>query len=283
MPLLVIGNAVVDRFFKVERLPREGESIFADAGPSEPGGKGLNQAVMAARTGAEVVFCSMLGRDTEGLRLKRHLAAEGLDGPWLGDFPGETDQSLVLVGGAGENAILTTRAAAEALSVETAKAAVEAMAPGDLVLLQGNLGAEVTIAALRLAKALGLRGLLNPSPVRPALRAALPLVELLIVNAVEAETFASAAVPMQVTTLGAKGAMLRTAEGEQLVSAAAVRAVDTTGAGDVLAGVLAGRLALGDAIEDALALAVMAATLKVARAGTASGLPTATELASLRP
>jgi len=287
MRLLVIGNAAFDRFLRVERLPAEGESVFGEAAAVEPGGKGLNQAVTAARCGAEVVFCTMLGRDATGLALRRHLAAERLDGPFVLDHPGASDESLILVGPAGENAIVTTRAAAARLGAAAAAAAIDTMAPGDLVLMQGNLRPEVTLEALGLATRRGMRTLLNPSPVQPALLAGLDAVDLLIVNEVEAKAASaavlSAVLPAVVTTLGARGATLRTAAGETRIEAPLVEALDTTGAGDVLAGVLAGRLALGDGLEAALRLAVKAASAKVARAGTGRGLPAAAELRALAP
>lgn len=283
MNLLVIGNAAQDRFFRVERLPSEGESVFGEAGAVEPGGKGLNQAVTAARCGAKVVLCTMLGRDAAGLHLRRSLAAEGLDGSFVFDYSGATDQSLVLVGPAGENAIVTTRTAAEALTTAMALAALETMAPGDLLLMQGNLRPEVTQAALQQAAARGIRTLLNPSPVRQDFVRDLAAVEVLIVNQVEARATASAIVPCLVTTLGAGGATLRTKVGQTMIAAPLVEAVDSTGAGDVLAGVLAARLAMGDAIEAALGLAVRAASAKVAQAGTGSGLPSAAALRAMAP
>lgn len=283
MRLLVIGNAAFDRFIRVERLPGEGESVFGEAGPVEPGGKGLNQAVTAARCGAEVAFCTMLGRDAAGLALRRHLEGEGLAGPFVLDYPGVSDESLIMVGPAAENAIVTTRAAAARLDEAVAAAAIATLAPGDLVLMQGNLRPEVTLEALRLAGRGGLRTLLNPSPVQPALLAGLDAVDLLVVNEVEAKARSAATVPAVVTTLGARGAMLRTTAGETLIAAPVVEALDTTGAGDVLAGVLAGRLAQGDGIEEALRLAVKAASAKVARAGTGRGLLTAAELRALLP
>lgn len=282
MRLLVIGNAALDRFFGLERLPAPGESVFMAPGPVEPGGKGLNQAVMAARTGAAVTLLAMLGRDATGEQLRRHLAAEGLADHLL-DWPGASDESHVLVAQDGQNMVLTTRQAALAMPEAAAMAAIAALQPGDLLLMQGNLAPALTQAALRGARARGVRTLFNPSPVQAGQADALPFTDILIVNEGEAARFATAFVPAVVTTLGAKGARLRTAGGSLAVPAPAMPALDTTGAGDVLAGVLAGRLALGDGIEAALRRAVLAASLKVARAGTASGLPAAAELAALSP
>ena len=282
MRLLVIGNAALDRSFRVDRLPREGESVLAAPATAEPGGKGLNQAVMAARTGADVTLLTVLGSDDAGATLRRHLRAEGLDGPFLLEHQGPSDESIVLVGPAGDNLIVTTHAAAAALPPAAARAAIATLAPGDHLLMQGNLVERTTIESLAAARARGVRTLFNPSPLRPGTAAAFGHVDILIANATEAAALADGMVPpVTVTTLGAAGARLTTAAGSREIAAPVVAAVDTTGAGDVLAGVLAGRLTRGDALETALGIAVRAASAKVGRAGTAAALPTAAELRAL--
>ena len=283
MRLLVIGNAAVDRCYRVDRLPREGESVLAAAPTVEPGGKGLNQAVMAARTGAEVMLLAMLGSDAAGAMLRRHLGAEGLDGPWLLEHPGPSDESIVLVGPSGDNLIVTTHAAAAALAPATALRAIAQLEAGDSLLMQGNLAEPTTIDALAAARTRGVRTLFNPSPLRARATAALAHVDILIVNAPEAAALPDTAVPIVVTTLGPAGAHLTSAAGSRLFAAPPITAIDTTGAGDVLAGVLAGCLTRGDPLEAALDLAVRAASLKVGRAGTAAALPSAAELQALYP
>ena len=282
MKLLVIGNATIDRFYRVDRLPVEGESVLATRSAGEPGGKGLNQAVMAARTGASIAFLTMLGSDDAGDRLRSFLADEGLPEQWLLRHAGESDESLIVVGPAGENLIVTTRSAVSALPRPDVLAALDALEPESLVLLQGNLDVGLTSDALARAKALGHHTLLNPSPVHPGFTASLPFTDILIVNAQEAEAYADLPVPVRITTLGAAGARLESANGSQSIAAPRTNVVDTTGAGDVVAGVLAGRLALGEPLEQALTLAVHAASLKVGRAGTGHALPTAAEIEALR-
>jgi ribokinase len=280
--LLVIGNAALDRCYRVERLPGEGESVLAAPATAEPGGKGLNQAVMAARSGAAVTLLAMLGSDAAGGTLRRHLRAEGLESRFLLDHPGPSDESIVLVGPQGDNLIVTTHAAAASLPVATLREALATIGAGDCLLMQGNLDEAATIDALAAARALGVRTLFNPSPLRPGAAAALAHVDILIANALEAAALAAAPVPITITTLGAMGARLATSAGSRLFPAPAVTAVDTTGAGDVLAGVFAGRLTCGDPLETALGLAVEAASLKVGRGGTAAALPSAAELRALR-
>lgn len=281
MKLLVIGNATIDRLYKVDRLPIEGESVLATRSAGEPGGKGLNQAVMAARTGASVAFLTMLGSDQAGDRLQLFLTQNGLAERWLLRHPGESDESLVVVGPAGENLIVTTQSAARALTEAEVSAALETLGPQGVLLLQGNLDVRLTLAALGRAKGLGHRTLLNPSPVQGGFAEALSVTDILITNAREAEAYIGLPVPIRITTLGSAGARLEAAGGSQLIEAPRTEVVDTTGAGDVVAGVLAGRLAQGEPVEQALTLGVRAASLKVGRAGTGHALPTAAEIEAL--
>ena len=165
MKLLVIGNATIDRFYRVDRLPVEGESVLATRSAGEPGGKGLNQAVMAARTGA----LDRLPHHAGQRRCRRPAAIvsgrRGPAGTWLLRHAGESDESLIVVGPAGENLIVTTRSAVSALPQPDVLAALDALEPESLVLLQGNLDVGLTADALARAKAMGHRTLLNPSPV----------------------------------------------------------------------------------------------------------------------
>ena len=236
---------------------------------------------MAARSGAPIAFLTMLGNDDAGDRLRSFLADEGLPERWLLHHAGESDKSLIVVGPAGENLIVTTRSAAAALPQPAVIAALDALEPEGFVLLQGNMDVGLTADAMARAKAMGHRTLLNPSPVHSGFVDALPFTDILIVNAQEAEAYADLPVPVRITTLGAAGARLESANGSQSIAAPRTNVVDTTGAGDVVAGVLAGRLALGEPLERALRLATAAASLKVGRAGTGHALPTAAEIEAL--
>lgn len=280
MTLLVAGNIAVDRFYAVDRLPAEGESVLADEGAVEPGGKGFNQAVTAARCGAHVRFMTVLGDDADAAMLAEALAREGLDGPLALRRAGPSDRSLVLVDREGRNMVITTVRAVAALPRDALLAAAGALGPGDGLLMQGNADPVLTAEALSLARARGARAMLNPSPMRSGLGAAAAAADVLIVNEGE-----SAAAPVEaalrVVTLGPRGARLDAGGRSVMAPAPPAAARDTTGAGDVLAGVFAARLLAGDAPVDALARAVRAATAKVSRAGTGGALPSRAQLAAL--
>ena len=280
MTVLVVGNAVLDRAYRCRDLPTVGASVLAERGACEPGGKGFNQAVAAARSGAAERLVAAVGEDAAGERLRAVLLAEGIQDDTVAVAP-LTDESLVFVDAAGANAIVSTAAAARALPSAPVEAAIGAVPAGGWLLLQGNLTPTLTAAAIRRARARGLRIAFNPSPVDLAFAPLLREVDLAVLNAVEAAAFDAASAPAAVITHGARGATWRSAGRAGEVPAPAVTAVDTVGAGDVLTGVLVGRLAQGDGLAAALARAVRAAALKVQRRGTYAALPTAAEIAAL--
>jgi ribokinase len=281
--LLVLGNAVIDLAYAIEHLPTPGETVLAAAKHVDVGGKGLNQAVAAARAGAPTRLVAAIGDDRHGELIRAKLAAEGLatDGLQVTTLP--SDESIVLVTAVGENVIVSTAAAARSLSIERAAAEVDALATGDLLLLQGNQTQSLTRTALLAARRRGIRTMLNPSPLAFDYGDLLDMVDIAVVNAVEAAALGSIGAHAVIVTDGARGARLCTMGGEEHVPAPSVMAVDTTGAGDVVCGVVAAGVVLGLPLVDALRWAVAAAARKVARRGAFAGIPTAAELGALRP
>jgi len=289
MALHVVGNVCVDDTFYVDRLPRPGETVNAVATARGVGGKGANQAVAAARSGAEVVFRAALGADPDAVLIRAVLAAElSLNGLVVLDT--STDRSTILVDRAGENVVVT--AAASAMAFDPTEFSVRP-GRGDHLLMQGNLRADVTKACLERAKDRGAVTILNPSPLGST---AVSEADIVIVNAVEAEALTGCADPAEaarrlsrggatsvVVTLGAAGALyLDTgAKHAERVAAPAVAAVDTSGAGDVFAGVLSGCLARGLWLSDAVAIGVRAAAIAVTRRGTLAACPSRSEIADL--
>lgn len=283
MKLLVLGNAAIDLSYPVSRLPAPGETLLAGAKQVDIGGKGLNQAVVAARTGASTRLVAAVGDDWAGTLIRDRLAAEQLDPSDLHIVDGPTDESIVMVTPDGENAIVSTTAAAARLPLAHVVAAIDALAVGDLLLLQGNLSRASTEAALSLARQRRAVTMLNPSPIAFDYSGLLQWADIAVVNMVEAAILGPIGAGTVILTEGAHGARLLAAGQEARVPAPAVAAVDTTGAGDVVCGVIAAGLALGLAIEPALSWAMAAAARKVTRRGAFAGLPSAAELNELRP
>ncbi|WP_158266879.1 PfkB family carbohydrate kinase [Alsobacter soli] len=292
--VFVLGNATVDCVQTVARLPVPGETLLCDSLERCPGGKGLNQAIACARTGAATVLAAPLGGDRDGAVLATAASAEAnLEARWIASSA-PTDYSAIWVASDGENMIVSSAEAARALTEAGALDALADFAAGDVLLMQGNLDRDVTVAACRLAAARGGLRVLNTAPIAWDMAGALPLFDLVVANAVEAATLvggaphaaaqalSSAPGRAAVVTLGAEGAILSAEGATTRVAAPAVSAVDTAGAGDVLVGVLVGRLAQGAPLKPALALGIAAASLAVTRRGTVPSFPTRDELARLQ-
>ena len=291
--VVVVGNATVDVIQHVERFARPGETLLCSAMVVCAGGKGLNQAIAAARTGAPTRLHAPAADDAHGALLARAAAAEpGMRADWLATAP-PTDISTIWIDAAGENMIVSAAAAAASLDAAQAVAACAALGAGDVLLLQGNLSQAATIAAIAQGRANGARIVLNTAPMRPWMAALLGTVDVVVANAVEAAelcggTNAPAAALVRagaaaaIVSLGRHGALLATGDDSRSsVAAPSVTAIDTAGAGDVLAGTLAGLLALGSALDAALLVAVAAASLSVTRTGTTPSFPSREEVAAL--
>jgi ribokinase len=294
MTLLVVGNATVDVSFELESLPRPGETLLARGRMVDAGGKGLNQAVVARRAGAEVIYVAAIGDDPEADIIHARLAAEGLPGADLLCRPGPTDQSIIYLDRNGENMIVSTADRARSLTGAQVSERFERLGRGDLLLLQGNLARATTEDCLARGRASGMFTLLNPAPIDYPYAGLWPLVDLAVVNDVEAATLGGDGTPAEsarrllfagagavVATLGPQGALIIEGARTTSVPAATVAVVDTAGAGDVFCGVLAAALSEGRALPDAVAWAVAAASLSVTRRGTSSAFPTPAELVAM--
>lgn len=277
--VVVIGNAGLDLRLAVPRLPRPGETLIGAEAARALGGKGLNQAVVAARCGVPVRFCAPLGNDgPQADEVDRGLAAERFDRLLLPRLPHPTDFSLLMVLPDGENSIVSTSACSLALTYADAEPALHELGPGDVVLLQGNLALDVTGAILTGVRRAGATTIFNPAPVWPGAERLVTHCSLAIANRLEAKALGDSldSVP-SIVTLGAAGCLYdgRTFAVERVAT------VDTTGCGDVFCGVMAAALARGMAIERAIGLAQKAAALAATRPGAFDALPSREELSAL--
>lgn len=291
--VFVLGNATLDCIQTVPRLPAPGETLLADSLLRCPGGKGLNQAIACARTGAETVLIAPLGRDADAAVLTAAVAAEPDLAPRWINSAAPTDYSAIWVAAGGENMIVSSAAAARGMAEGDAIAALAELQAGDILLLQGNLTREVTIAAARLGRERGALNVLNTAPIAWDMAEALPLFDIVIANAVEAaqvtgtDARMAAAVlapgpgRIAIVTLGRDGAVMARDGVLTPVAAPRVKAVDTAGAGDVFVGVFAGALCRGAAPDRAMRAATAAAAIAVTRPGTVPSFPSRTELAPL--
>jgi ribokinase len=289
----VIGNAAVDSVIRVERFPRPGETIVALGASEDLGGKGANQAVVAARCGAPVRLVATIGDDALGERIRSSLAREGVLTDGVATSRYGTDRCVITVDRRGENTIVSLIDAARNFD-PIAETRLECwIRPGDLVVMQGNLRPNVTRDCLALARAKGARTVLNPSPTYAAEDYDWTLVDLALANRGEAVELAGgeAEQPARelckkgagavVLTLGADGAAFFSADDTFRVAAPQVIAVDAVGAGDVFCGVLIAAKALGQNWRDALAAATEAASISVTRKGVLASFPSREEMATI--
>jgi ribokinase len=288
----VLGNATLDVIQRVERLPAPGETVLAQSTARCAGGKGLNQAVAASRTGAPTRLIAPIGKDADAAFIANSLKGESdLVANWLAcDAP--TDMSAIWVASGGENVIVSSADCARSVTPDQARSLCEDLAAGDVLLMQGNLGADTTRAAAQIATSRGVRRMLNTAPIAWDMREILGLFDIVIANEGEAALLSagsasahaslhSAGVRTVIITQGARGALVFDNGIETMVDAPQVPAVDTAGAGDVFVGTLAGLLANGGTLSKAVRISVAAASLSVTRPNTTPSFPSRTEIADL--
>jgi ribokinase len=299
--VLVVGSINTDLVARAPHLPRPGETIGGHEFSQVAGGKGGNQAVAAARMGAQVAMVGCVGKDANGVQRVKDLEAEGIDCSGIEVHASQpTGVAMVTVSDDGQNTIVVVAGSNGELTPEGIARHEAAVKACDIVVCQLETPPEAVHATLALARRLGKITVLNPAPATGPLPAEwLPLVDFLVPNEVEAAILAGlpvesesgarrAATELQrggarnvIVTLGAQGAYLLVDGGEgQHFPAPQVQAVDTTAAGDTFIGVFAAQLAARQPLEGAISLAQRAASISVTRAGAQPSIPNRAEVDS---
>jgi ribokinase len=236
----VVGSVNIDIGFDVDTLPRPGETALAASVRSTPGGKGANQAVAAARAGAQVQFVGAVGDDPVAAQLREHLNTNGVRTDGLITLSGPSGNAVVVVDSAGENIIVVAPGANGQLTLDSASLR-RLVADCDVLLLQLEIPVATATAAAREAHSAGVTVVLNASPSggdEAELAGLAEVTDVLVVNETEAAHWVWP-VPHRVVTRGARGATYTGGGAKFTVAAPTVEALDTSGAGDVFAGVLA--------------------------------------------
>jgi ribokinase len=270
----VVGSVNLDQSFTVQALPRPGETVLASSSSAAPGGKGGNQAVAAARAGASVDIVAALGDDPAAAVLRAHLRDNGVGLEGVVTVPGPSGTAAIVVDSHAENSIVVAPGANAHLSMASAEVR-SVVASADVVLLQLEIPMETALAAARLGRERGALVVVNASPAGAppdALEALAGVVDIVILNDEESRQW-HWPVPHLVITRGADGATHVGPDGSRDIAAPAVEAVDTTGAGDVFAGVLAAGWLAGPA--DALRRACAAGALATLMPGAGDCAPSA--------
>lgn len=291
--LVVIGSSNTDMIVRVPRIPLPGETVLGGEFQTAPGGKGANQAVAAARAGADVSLLACVGDDGFGREALAGFARDGIDCEHVVIDPtAPSGVAQIFVAADGENSIGVASGANAHLTpahIERAAAAIEA---ANTILLQLEIPLETVMRAAEIAAAANRRVILNPAPAQELPAELYPLLDIISPNETEAELLTGVAVRDEssaaaaaaslrdrgvdtvLITLGAAGVFVSTGASREVVPAHAVDVVDTTAAGDVFNGNLAAALCRDLRLEDALAYAQAAAALSVQQLGAQPSAPT---------
>jgi len=296
----VVGSLNMDLVARAPRIPHPGETVIGGDFRTIPGGKGANQAVAAARLGAQVSMVGRVGRDAFANPLLDNLAAAGVDHTFVIRGPkAATGVALIMVDDGGQNSIVVASGANMRLSPADVDGAEIAIADADALLLQLESPLKTVIRAAEVAHAHGVTVILNPAPARSLPGPLLSLVDVLIPNEsetalltglpvgnqVEAKAAAAAlrglGVGTVILTLGERGALLAREEGVEHFPAFEVTPVDTTAAGDAFVGGFAVALAEGRSWAEAVRWGNAAGGLATTRLGAQPSLPTRQALETL--
>jgi len=298
----VMGSYVADLAFRIDRLPTWGETRMGQSFQLGPGGKGSNQAVAAARAGANVAFISKLGPDPFGEMARTLYREEGIDTQYVFSTPNPTGAAAILIDAAkGENAIVVVPGACFELTPAEVDQATALIAASSIFVAQLELPLATVENGLKLAHSHGVPTILNPAPAAALPETVYPLCDYLTPNETEAAALTgisvtdlasaeraaiallSRGVRNVILTLGAQGALIKNSTLTRHISAVvAGPVVETTGAGDAFNGGLATALAEGMDIIEATRFACVVAGISVTRPGTAPSMPRRPEIDAIR-
>jgi len=298
--IAVVGSLNMDLVVRAPHMPIPGETVIGSDFRTIPGGKGANQAVAAARLGAEVTMIGRVGDDDFGRAQLRNLGELGIDTTHvIVDPEAATGIALITLDASGQNSIVLAPGANMRLTKEDINAARGAIVQSDVLVLQLESPLEVVAYTIDIAHAEGVKVILNPAPAQPLPKETLAKLDYLIPNESEtalltgievadldsakeaAERLRDEGVGTVVLTLGARGAFLASAEEFVHVPGYKVEVVDTTAAGDAFVGGLAVALAQGQNLAEAVRYANAAGALAVTRLGAQPSLPTRQEIEEL--
>ena len=291
--IVVVGSSNTDMVVRVPHLPAAGETVLGGTFVMAAGGKGANQAVAAARLEAGVTLVARVGQDLFGEAALTGLRREGIDTRFITVDPeAASGIALIYVDASGENSIAVAPGANARLSPDDILHARQTIETADALLLQLEVPLETVLAAAETAHRAGVRVILNPAPSSPLPARLLPCLDVLTPNESEAAFLSGEAGAGErqaqrlieqgagtvIVTLGAQGALVATSDDAQQVPSFAVKALDTTAAGDAFNGGLAVGLADGMPLAEAARFANACGALAAMRLGAQPSLPTASEV-----
>ena len=299
--VVVIGSLNMDLVTRAPRLPRGGETLIGQSFATVSGGKGANQAVAAARLGAQVSMVGCVGNDAYGEALREALLAEQIDCQAVSTVEDSSGVALIVVDDNSQNAIVIVAGANGALTPEVIDRFDAVLQAADVIICQLEVPDATVGHALKRGRELGKTVILNPAPAsRPLPADWNAAIDYLIPNESEAsalsglpvdslstaETAAARLIAMGagkvIITLGSQGSLFADGQRFEHFPAAKVKAVDTTAAGDTFVGGFAAALAAGKSEADAIRFGQVAAALSVTRAGAQPSIPTLSDVQAFK-
>lgn len=299
--VVVIGSLNMDLVTRAPRLPRGGETLIGESFATVSGGKGANQAVAAARLGAQVSMVGCVGSDAYGEELRGALLAEQIDCQAVSTVEDSSGVALIVVDDNSQNAIVIVAGANGALTPAVIDRFDAVLQAADVIICQLEVPDATVGHALKRGRELGKTVILNPAPAsRPLPADWYASIDYLIPNESEAsalsglpvdslasaETAASRLISLGagkvIITLGAQGSLFANGKGFEHFPAPKVKAVDTTAAGDTFVGGFAAALAAGKSEAEAIRFGQVAAALSVTRAGAQPSIPTLSDVQAFK-
>ncbi|EJM26589.1 MULTISPECIES: ribokinase [Pseudomonas] len=300
--VVVIGSLNMDLVTRAPRLPRGGETLIGHSFATVSGGKGANQAVAAARLGAQVSMVGCVGNDDYGVQLRDALLAEQIDCQAVSVVEDSSGVALIVVDDNSQNAIVIVAGANGSMTPAVIDRFDAVLQAADVIICQLEIPDATVGHALKRGRELGKTVILNPAPAsRPLPADWFAAIDYLIPN--ESEAAALSGLPVDslataekaaahlmslgagkvIITLGAQGSLFANGTGYQHFPAPKVKAVDTTAAGDTFVGGFAAALAAGKTEAEAIRFGQVAAALSVTRAGAQPSIPTTSDVQAFKP
>ena len=300
--VVVIGSLNMDLVTRAPRLPRGGETLIGHSFATVSGGKGANQAVAAARLGAQVAMVGCVGNDDYGVQLREALLAEQIDCQAVSTVEDSSGVALIVVDDNSQNAIVIVAGANGAMTPAVIDRFDAVLQAADVIICQLEIPDATVGHALKRARTLGKTVILNPAPAsRPLPADWFAAIDYLIPN--ESEASALSGLPVDslqsaesaanqliamgagkvIITLGAQGSLFANGKGFEHFPAPKVQAVDTTAAGDTFVGGFAAALASGKSEAEAIRYGQVAAALSVTRAGAQPSIPAMSDVQAFKP
>lgn len=299
MGVLLVGSLNIDLVTYLEKMPKPGETVHGDSFHTFPGGKGLNQAVAAARAGGDLTMVGVLGNDSNSKILRDVMTTEKIDQKFVSEIDGVCGTAIIEVDATGQNRIIVIAGANGELTAKSVPdAAFEAITGTKILLAQLESPLNELQELFARGKAKGFYTILNPAPAHKLSPEFSANIDLLTPNQFEAEFLTEIAVTDQATattagkkiletgvgavliTLGGDGALLVTSSEVTYFPAFTVSPIDTTAAGDAFSGALATHLSKGLSLSEAIPFASAAGALSTTKTGATPSLPTASEISS---